>query len=138
MLPNRLVVASFKCSPTFTNGELWGVTTEFFAHHQGQLIISTVNVENIYRRVLNNYCEVAHDVFGIEPPYRIALGAVGLDGAVLGINRHDTSDLIHQHQLSLRRVLNDVSLDARDKLLDEFLDRLFDLAGGADVTRRIG
>jgi hypothetical protein len=70
-------------SQAFTSGELWGVTTEFFAHHNGEFVIPTVNVENICGRVLENFCSVAADVFGIEPPYEIELGAVGLNGARL-------------------------------------------------------
>jgi hypothetical protein len=47
---------------------------------------------------------------------------------VLGTSRDGTSDLIHQHQLSIRRILNGVTDDARDELIDEFPDQLFDLA----------
>jgi hypothetical protein len=87
------------------------------------------NVENIYGRVLRNYCSVAADDFGIEPPYQIELGALGLSGAVLGINRYGMSGSIHQDQFKLRRIMNDVTAGTQKKLIGDFLDALFDLAG---------
>jgi hypothetical protein len=80
-----------------------GVTTEFFVRHDGALVIPTVNVENIFGRVLDNFCSVAADVFGIAPPYQIELGAIGLSGTVLGINRHGISEPIYDDQIKYRR-----------------------------------
>ena len=97
--------------------------------HRNELVVPTVNVENIYGRVLRNYCSVATDDFGIEPPYQIELGALGPSGTVLGINRHGTSGPIHQDRFTLRRILNDVTAGTQKKLIRDFLDALFDLAG---------
>jgi hypothetical protein len=116
-------------SQALPSGELWAVTTEFFAHRDGGLLIPTVNVENICGRVLDNFCSVAADVFGMTPPYQIELGAIGLSGAVLGINRYGMSEPIYDNQIKFRRVLNDASPDARQTLIGAFLDALFDLAG---------
>ncbi len=115
-------------SQAFTSGELWAVTTEFFIRHNGELVIPTVNVENVCGRVLENFCAVAGH-FGIEPPYQIEVGAVGLTGTRLGINRHGMSQPIYNDQLTFRRTLNDASPGARQKLIGSFLDALFDLAG---------
>ena len=98
-------------------------------------VVPTVNVENIYGRVLRNYCSVATDDFGIEPPYQIELGVLGLSGAVLGINRHGMSAPIYQDRFKLRRILNDVTAGTQKKLIGDFLDALFDLAGSL-LSRR--
>jgi hypothetical protein len=42
-------------SQAFTSGELWGVTTEFFVRYHRELVIPTVNVENICGRVLEKF-----------------------------------------------------------------------------------
>lgn len=115
-------------SQAFTSGELWAVTTEFFIHHDGELVIPTVNVENICGRVLENFCTVAMN-FGFKPPYQIELGAVGLTDTRLGINKYGMSQPIYNDQITFRRVLNDVSPSARQRLIGGFLDALFDLAG---------
>jgi hypothetical protein len=116
-------------SQAFPSGELWAVTTEFFIRHDGALVIPTVNVESICGRVLENFCSVEADVFGVAPPYQIELGAIGLAGAVLGINRYGVSEPIYDDQIKFRRVLNDASAGARQNLISGFLDALFDLAG---------
>ena len=109
-------------SQAFTSGELWAATTEFFVCRDGELFIPTVNVENICGRVLENFCAVASH-FGIEPPYQIELGAVGLTGVRLGINRYGMSQPIYNGQLKFRRTLNEASPSARQKLIGGFLMR---------------
>ena len=42
----------------FLSGEAWGISTHFFALYQGLTLIPTTALENIYRRVLSNYCEI--------------------------------------------------------------------------------
>ena len=106
-----------------------GVTTEFFVHHQNEFVVPPVNVENIYGRVLKNYCLIAKDGFGIEPPYQIELGAVGLRGTVLGMNTSNMFGPIHQDRCKIRRILKDATPDAQQQLIGDFLDALFDLAG---------
>jgi hypothetical protein len=112
----------------FPNGELWGVTRNLLLDHQGTPIIPTGNVKNLYERVLGNYCMVARDDFGIEPPYQIELGAVGISNMRLGVEVDRISDVIHRDQHKLRRMLNDASHALQRKLVGDFLDELFDLA----------
>jgi hypothetical protein len=117
-------------SQVFRNGELWGVTTEFFVYREDTWIIPTVNVENIFKRVLANYCEIMGDVFGIQPPYQVVCGAVGLRDTYLGIrNRDYAAGPIHDDQIVIRRTLNESSLDAQEQVVSEFVEVLFDLAG---------
>jgi hypothetical protein len=113
----------------FTNGELWGITTEFFLNHQNEIVVPAGNVESICGRVLENFCMMAKDGFGIEPPYQIELGAIGLTGVYLGIGRDKMAGPFHLDQLKIRRPLIAVSASARQKLIDDFLNALFDLAG---------
>jgi hypothetical protein len=116
-------------SQVFTSGEIWGVTTVFFVHRENRILIPATNVENIYKRVLRNFCSVVEGIIGIEPPYQIELGAIGLAGTHLGINLHGISEPIYSESLRVRRTLNDTSEQTITKLVDEFLDKLFDLAG---------
>ncbi len=113
----------------FRNGELWSVTTELFVQYQGKTIIPTVNVENIFKRVLSNFCEAMDNVFSIDPPYQVVCGAVGLNGVHLALHNSQIAGPIHDNQLVLRRALNDSSTEAQLHVVDEFLDALFDLAG---------
>lgn len=66
--------------------------------------------------------------FGIEPPYQIELGAVGISNMRLGVGKNRISDVIHRNNLKLRRVLNDASHGSQRKLIGDFLDELFDFA----------
>lgn len=119
----------------FTSGELWAVTTEFFIRHGNETIVPTTNVENIYGRVLENFCSVASENFGIEPPFYVELGAVGLSGVCLGIGMDHISASIHRNDVKIRRTLNDLGAGARKRVIDDFLDELFDLAGEKRLRR---
>jgi hypothetical protein len=127
--PHGTATSPRSFTQTFTNGELWAVTNEFFVHRGEQLLIPTNNVQNISGRVLENFCLIAENLFGMAPPYTIELGAVGLTGAALGVGMDHISQPIHADDLRLRKVLNDTTADAQAALINEFLDLLFDLAG---------
>ena len=88
-------------------------------------------MENIYRRVLANYCELLSVGMGIAPPYTVALGAIGLQETHVGLN-NGVDGPIHTDSLHLRMVLNDLSKAAQESVVKEFVDGLLDLAG---VTR---
>jgi hypothetical protein len=132
-----ITIESSGTSPTpraftqsFRNGELWSVTTEFFVHHKGMVLIPMTNVKNICERVLANFCAAARDAFGIAPPYTIELGAIGLTGVHLGFKLYEISnDSILIDEIKVRRVLNEVSDPALEKLIFEFLDELLDSVG---------
>jgi hypothetical protein len=127
--PHGTSTTPLSFSQTFPNGEIWGVTSNLSLHRGDGLIVPTTNVENLYRRALENYCSVASHEFGIEPPYNVELGAIGLSDARLGIGRDTVSGPIYQEECKLRRVLNDTSPGAIQRVVEEFLVELFDLAG---------
>jgi hypothetical protein len=118
----------------FRNGEIWGVTRELMAQHQGEFVVPMVNVKNLYERTLTNFVSVASTDLNVPPAYQIELGAVGLKDARVSLPREMTqwpnqlSDPIYENQLQLRRILNDVSAPALSALVDEFVKRLYDLA----------
>lgn len=121
----------------FRNGEIWGVSGEFAAHHYDDLVVPMVNVENIYKRTLTNYIVVAGEDLGVAPPYQIEMGAVGLKDMRLSLPqpvsvRGEVSEPVYEDELKLRRVLNETSAESQRAVVDEFLDKLYDLAG---VTR---
>jgi hypothetical protein len=141
--PHGTSTTPLSFSQTFPNGEIWGVTSNLILHRRDELIVPTTNVENLYRRALENYCRVASHEFGIEPPYQVELGAIGLRDTRLGIGMDTVSGPIYEDECKLRRVLNDASLSAVHRVVEEFLVALFDLAGEVrlpshiDGTRRV-
>lgn len=126
--PHGTSTTPLSFSQTFPNGEIWGVTSNLIVRRKDKFIVPTTNVENLYRRALENYCRVASHEFAIEPPYQVELGAIGLRDAYLGIGM-DTAGPIYENERKLRRLLNDTSRDSVHRLVEEFLSELFDLAG---------
>ncbi len=119
----------------FRNGEIWGVTSIFFVHHQGKFVIPTGSVETVFDRVLGGYISVALDDFKIPTPYQVEIGAVGLNGVCVSLPReqmqwaNQVSEPIYESQLVLRKVLNDTTAAARRAVINEFLLKIYDLAG---------
>jgi hypothetical protein len=99
-------------------------------------LVPTTNVEDFYQRVLENYCSIARHELGIQPPYEVEMGAIGLRDVRLGIAMYNISEPIHVPELRLRRVLTDAGPDSVDGLVEEFLVELFDLAGETRPQRR--
>jgi hypothetical protein len=118
----------------FRNGEIWGVSGKFVVHHYDELVVPMGNVENIYGRVLANYISVAAEDLGISPPYQVEMGAVGLKDLRVSLPRSvnawgGISEPIYENELKVRRVLNDPGAESQRAVVDEFLDKLYDLAG---------
>jgi len=118
----------------FRNGELWGVSGEFAARYKDVLIVPMVNVENIYRRVLANFISIAGDDLKIAPPYRVELGATGLKDMRVSLPRpanqwDDLSEPIYENDLKVQQALTDTNVANQTAILEEFLDKLYDIAG---------
>lgn len=112
----------------FPNGELWAVTTEMFARHQGDELIPMTNVRNIFGRVLENFVQLAErNASGW--PMLVVMGGVGLRGVRLGIGRHEISQPMHVDEREVRVALADGSPQERDRAVQVWLEELFDLAG---------
>jgi hypothetical protein len=116
-------------SQAFPNGELWGVTRNQFLRQGDAFVVPATNVENLYQRVLANYCTVASDDFVMAPPYEIELGAVGIRGAHLGIGRNHVSKPIYVNEINVRPRLSGIDSASQRRCIEEFLDKLYDLAG---------
>ena len=115
----------------------WGVSGDFAHRYYNDLVVTMVDVENIYKRTLTNYIVVAGEDLGVAPPYQIEMGAVGLQDMRLSLPppggaRGEVSEPVYEDEIKLRRVLNDISAESQRAVVDEFLDKLYDLAG---VTR---
>jgi hypothetical protein len=61
--------------------------------------------------------------------HSVGTDAVGLRDMYLGVGMHDIFGPIHTNELRVRRVLNDSDAEAQGRLIGEFLDGQFDLAG---------
>jgi hypothetical protein len=70
----------------------------------------------------------------VAPPFHIEMGAVGLKGLRVNLPQslrrwlHQLSDPIIENQLQFREVLNDTSVSAQEALVQDFINRLYDLA----------
>ena len=115
----------------FMSGEIWGLSTHFFRTYNEHPAIPVVVLENVYRRILSNYCELLSAGIGIAPPYTVVLGAVGLQDAVVGFN-NSVDGPIHQDRFEVRLVLRDLGKEAQEAAVQQFVDAVLDLAG---VTR---
>jgi hypothetical protein len=114
----------------FPSGEIWALTTEMFVHWREIDLIPTINVKNIFSRVLENFVSLSEQ-FGNGFPVTIVFGAVGLAGHRLPLDQsqQDFSGVIHQNELEVRVRLDDPTSAAREQAIETFLIRLFDLAG---------
>jgi hypothetical protein len=115
----------------FMSGEAWGLSTHFFASYQGLTVIPMNALENYYRRVLSNYCDILSNGFGVAPPYTVVLGAIGLQNTHVGFN-NSVDGPVYNDRVEIRRVLNDPSKESQAAVVREFADAILDLAG---VTR---
>ena len=69
---------------------------------------------------------------GIEPPYTIEAGAVGLNQAYLGVPKDYDDGLrgpIHENELMYRGVLEGDSEEEIQRFLLDFFEALFELSG---------
>ncbi|MHC2254630.1 hypothetical protein ACVILK_004322 [Bradyrhizobium embrapense] len=112
----------------FRNGEIWSIGSGF---HQGRNrdIIPAMNIQNIVTRTLSNFCDVAANEFGLEPPFTIEIGGHCLGGSMLCISPTENVGPIHQNELVIRRVLNNLHSSSAKELVDEYMESLFELAG---------
>ncbi|CCD84565.1 protein of unknown function [Bradyrhizobium sp. ORS 285] len=114
----------------FRNGEIWTVGTGFHQNTQGGWLVPARNVQNIFSRVLQNFCDVASESLGLSSPYTIEFGGLCLAGARLSVGvRDECFGPIHQSMLVVRSVLNNEDLASQQALVERFVDELFDLAG---------
>ena len=90
---------------------------------------TVLKLENIYRRVLVNYVEILEKGFGIAPPYKVVLGAIGLGNAHVGLNNNAVDGPIFSDRVERRRVLNETNLPAQEAVVREFVDAILDAAG---------
>lgn len=111
----------------FPNGEFWAVTTEMFVHHQGDDLIPSTNVQNIFGRVLENFVTLSNG-YGNGTPLRVIMGGVGLRGKRLGIGRHQISQPIQVDERQIAVELPTGSRDERDAAVAAWLAELYDIA----------
>ena len=121
-------------SQIFKSGEIWGVSREFVSERLGYPFVPMISLERNLAKGLRNYIEVARDELGIPPPYQIEIGVTGIQGVSLSLPdlnafAKQTSDPVFDEQLIHCATLTDVSPAAQNAVIQEFLRRLYDLAG---------
>jgi hypothetical protein len=113
----------------FRNGEIWSIGTGFHNQFEAGLVIFVKTLENVATRVCDNFCNVAREELGVDPPYSIEIGGVGLSGVQLVVAENVLAGPIHQNEIKVRRVINEVSANSVGAVVAEFMDRLHELAG---------
>jgi hypothetical protein len=113
----------------FKNGEMWSIGTSFHTEYEGGIIIFAKTLENATTRVTDNFCNIAQKELGVEPPYSIEIGGVGLNGVRLVVAENTFSEPIHQSELKVRRVIKEATTQAIGGVVAEFMDRLHELSG---------
>lgn len=118
-------------SQVFRNGEVWAINTAHIINHEGKVVVRTKSLEDIYIKSLPNYINFAKSM-GIEAPYTIEAGAIGLNQAYLGIPKDYDDGLrgpIHENELIYRGVIEEANEAEIQKFLLDFFEELFDLSG---------
>lgn len=121
-----------------TNGEIWSVTRECWASTRDMEVISPVGVKNLLLLGLQNSIEVMQGSLGIDPPYQIEIGMIGLRGTCLvrplahgniRVYGHDYTDPIQFDPEPVRFVLNNPEAASQEKVVQAFVRRVYALAG---------
>lgn len=116
----------------FRNGEIWGVSKEMIIIHYGELALPALNLRNIFAKSLSNFEAIASTHLGVLPPYKVALGAVGLRGVRLTFPKRrfdqDLTKEIHADECRVERVA-EITQETIHLLVTEFVRRLYDLVG---------
>ena len=113
------------------NGEIWALTQEYFVHHAAGDIVAVGNVQLRLTEGLSSFVEVARDILGIDPPYTVEMGLIGLKSMRVTLpsppnlyaNRY--SEPIHGDICRIRRVLNDTNLEGQGQIVETFLKKLY-------------
>jgi hypothetical protein len=118
----------------FRNGEVWAVTKDLVQMFREHVVVPMVNLQNLYGDTLQRLVVFAQEQLGVSPPYKIELGAVGLRDMRLTLpipqmqGPAELSELIHQSEFSMRRVLSDTTKASQQTIVREFVSELYDLA----------
>ncbi|MBL4803925.1 MAG: TIR domain-containing protein [Alphaproteobacteria bacterium] len=130
-LKNNTQNAIKSSAQIFRNGEIWAINAAHVINHEGKVVVRIKLLEDIYIKSLPNYINFAKGM-GIEPPYTIEAGAVGLNQAYLGVPKDYDDGLrgpIHENELMYRGVLEGDSEEEIQRFLLDFFEALFDLSG---------
>jgi hypothetical protein len=120
---------------TFRNGEIWAVSRAFVVKFNGNLVIPMITLTTAYTKVIENFIKVATENIGLQLPYMLELGAVGLKDVRVSIPRemarwaNDISEPIFENEISIRRILNNDDSATITQLVQDFARQIYDLAG---------
>ncbi len=119
----------------FPSGELWGNAPWLLQRHRtyGEVISGQV-LEACYRQLLPHYVRFLQQQLGMEPPFNIIAGAVGVQSFKLGVYgtgwpEDDLFGPIQDNEIRFEQVLNDASDVAINTCLLAFFDRVFEHTG---------
>ena len=117
----------------FPNGEIWAASRTLTRRVNGTLMILAKQLEQTYTETLASLLQVANENMGIEPPFTIEMGAVGIQGSCLGLGHGGqpgrVSDTIHQPSIQMRCILNKIDEDTIVEVIEKFLEELYDIGG---------
>ena len=118
------------------NGEIWAITRDYWQPYAGEDVVRMGNVDGLLRQCLENSVQVAGNELGIDPPYEIEVGVVGLRNMCLTrppermtgyINQF--TDRVHDDERHVRMVLHDPTPDTQGSIVRKLLTDLWALVG---------
>jgi hypothetical protein len=131
--PHGTATTPVALTQLFRNGEIWGVTGALAGRYYEMLVVPMVNVSNFYRQTLASYISTAQDALGVQPPYDVEMGAVGLREMCLSLPvpnpYNEVSEPVYDDEFKRRWILNDISEASQQTLVEQFIAGLYDLAG---------
>jgi hypothetical protein len=96
-------------------------------------VIPTVTSERYIQSGLQSFSALAKNYLGIDPPYDVEIGIVGMKGMRLSLRQSEfmnqMSNPLHFNEMHIRRVLNEVSQQSINVVAHDFLHEIYDLAG---------
>jgi hypothetical protein len=117
------------------NGEIWGVTREFWTPYNGEDVVVMGDVENRIREGLGNFVAVACDELKLEPPFNVEIGMIGLLGMRMALpqqpNRNpyanSLSDVIQDGEEYVGGTLKDRNPSFQASIIREFMRKAYAL-----------
>jgi hypothetical protein len=113
------------------NGEIWGISRRLLTAGTDNHIIGGKAFEEIYRQSLRRYVDFIQGRLGIQPPYSVVAGVVGINGFSIVVDPAglEVFGPFHDDTFENRLMLNTVTQQALDAVLLRIFEEFFGATG---------
>lgn len=122
----------------FENGEMWCVGATLIVQERGQRpewmklpFVPSLPLEQIYYDRLRSLVSFASDRLGLNPPWQVEAGLVGIKGLHIGMPPRDFWGPIRKSEITHRMIVNDDKPPSYDAFLLAFFGLVYDATGYA-------